>query len=260
MCSSQAAVSAGVEYEIGRPKDRLQMAMSQCFKVAGVKVPPDYVVKTENGFSYGTRQRYGYVTETKGVMFFVPITALRPDGTNPWDLTKAEREGRRQAREKVASYREKYPEFKEAYLLQTASQIGVRSTRRIIGEYILTREDVLSGKKFDDGVAQASFYCDIFEPDKAVVTHVYLEKSGDWYNIPYRCLVPKRIDNLLIAGRCISADYYAEASLRLMHTCMALGEAAGVAAALAAERNVPPRRIRVAELLARLAKQRNHLR
>lgn len=88
-------VVGGAQFEMGRPGDHLQMGVSQCYKVADVKVPPDYLVRTDDGLSYGTHQRYGYITEKEGVMFFVPITAFRVDGTNSWDLTRAEMEGRK---------------------------------------------------------------------------------------------------------------------------------------------------------------------
>lgn len=250
------SVACGARFEAGRPNDRLQMAISLCYRIGGIKPTPNAIVAGEDGYPRYTKQPRGYVNERDDVRSFVPITALRVDGTNARDLTRAEIAGRRQAREALARYRKTDPDFASAYLERTATQVGVRASRRIIGDYVLTESDVLDGKKRADAVAQASFYCDIFEPDKNVVTHRYLRKEGDWYDIPYACLLPRGIEGLLVAGRCISADYYAQASLRLMHTCMALGQAAGIAAALSARENVSPRKLNPLRVKAELQRAR----
>jgi hypothetical protein len=251
------AAASGAGFEIGRPEDHLQMAVSLCYKIGNVRLAPDAIVRAEDGSFRYAKPPKGYLTERDEERLIIPITALRVDATNARDLTRAEIEGRKKARKTVEWYRKEFPDFEDCHLIHTGVQVGVRSTRRILGDYVLTEEDVLEGKKFDDGVAEASFYCDVFEPDRPVVTHRYLKKEGDWYRIPYRCLLPRGIDGLLVAGRCISADYYAEASLRLMHTCMALGQAAGTAAALSIEQGISPRQLDSDRLCAALQTARD---
>ncbi len=253
------AVAAGASYEMGRPGDHLQMAVSSCYRVIARGAAPDSgLLQTERGLAYPAKNRLpGYVGAGRDERFFVPITALGVDGTDPWQLTQAEMDGRRYARESTEKDKARTPALGDIQLMQTGVHIGVRSTRRITGDYVLTGQDVLSGRKFPAAVAQASFYCDVFEPDKPVVTHKYLEKEGDWYEIPYQCLLPRNVEGLLVAGRCISSDYLAQSSLRLMHTCMAMGEAAGVAAGMAATNSETPREIAVDALRQVLQESRS---
>ncbi len=134
------------------------------------------------------------------------------------------------------------PGFERAYLQQTAAQIGIRESRRIRGEYMLTSEDVLGARKFPDGIARSAYPVDIHNP-AGTGTVIQDVPKGDYYEIPYRCLVPLGIDNLLVAGRCVSATHEAQASLRVMPQCFAMGEAAGVAAATAVRETTPPREV-----------------
>jgi hypothetical protein len=122
--------------------------------------------------------------------------------------------------------------------------VGVRETRRIIGEYQLTAKDVLTAQKFDDVIARCTYPIDIHNPEGhgTVLKRV---PDGDAYDIPLRCLLPQGVDNVLVAGRCISGTHEAHSSYRVMPISMATGQAAGVCAALAARsgtlaRDVPP--------------------
>lgn len=162
------------------------------------------------------------------------------DATNSADLTNAEIEGRRQVMATVDALQKYVPEFKSIQLVQTPVNIGVRETRRIMGEYVLTREDLVEGRKFDDGVLTATFGIDIHDPVLKTQTH---PKGGGAkpYQIPYRCLVPQKIDNLLVAGRCISGTHEAHASYRVTGNCIAMGESAGIASALCLKEGVIPR-------------------
>ena len=127
--------------------------------------------------------------------------------------------------------------FQNSQLLMTASQIGVRESRMIIGAYVLTKEDLEEGKKFEDAIAACSYSMDIHSPD-GEGTKFYSIPKGDYYTIPYRCLLPQKVDNLLVAGRCISATHEAQSSLRIMPTCCCIGEAAGTAIGIAAKSKV----------------------
>ena len=156
------------------------------------------------------------------------------DPLDPDDLTRAEIEARKQVMQLLEFFRSRVPGFENARLAATAAQIGVRESRRIAGEYTLTRDDVLAGRAFPDAVARSAYPIDIHNPSgSGTTTHRLAE--GRSYEIPYRCMVPQHVDGLLVAGRCISTTHEALASTRLTPTVMSLGQAAGTAAALAKE-------------------------
>ncbi len=156
------------------------------------------------------------------------------DPLDPDDLTRAEVEARMQVMQLLEFFRKRVPGFENARLAATGTQIGIRESRRIVGEYTLTRDDVLQARHFDDAVARSAYPIDIHNPaGSGTVTHRLPE--GESYEIPYRCLVPANVDGLLVAGRCISTTHEALASTRLTPTVMTLGQAAGTAAALAKE-------------------------
>ena len=154
------------------------------------------------------------------------------DPLDPDDLTRAEVEARGQVMQLLEFFRNRVPGFENARLAATGTQIGVRESRRIVGEYTLTREDVLQARRFDDAVARSAYPIDIHNPSGSGTTTHRLPE-GESYEIPYRCMVPQYVDRLLVAGRCISTTHEALASTRLTPTVMTLGQAAGTAAALA---------------------------
>ena len=168
------------------------------------------------------------------------------DPNDPEALTKAEIEGRRQAMEYARFICEQVPGYENAYLSAVSVQTGIRESRRILGEYRLTRQDVLEARRFDDAIAQCGWpFEDHGVGDSGQVEYL---GEGQTYDIPYRCLVPKKIDGLLVAGRCLSADHDAHASVRVMAQCMAMGQAAGTAAAIAAQRHIQPRDVSLPQL------------
>jgi len=175
------------------------------------------------------------------------------DGTNPDDLSRAEIDSRRQALQLVRFLRGHCPGLENVQLLGTGAQVGVRETRHILGDYVLTGADVLAGRRFADAIARCSYPIDVHDPTG---TRGRLEGiAADYYEIPYRCLVPRQVDNLLVAGRCISADHEGAASARVIPPCYATGEAAGTAAALAVRQGVPPRALDAALLRTTLKQQ-----
>ncbi len=174
------------------------------------------------------------------------------DPLDPDDLTRAEVEARAQAMRLVAFFRERVPGFAAARIAATATQIGVRESRRIVGEYTLTRADILERRTFEDAIARSAYPIDIHNPSGSGTTTHRLP-SGTSYEIPYRCLVPLAIDDLLVAGRCISTTHEALASTRLTPTVMTLGQAAGTAAALSLGAGVSPRALDARTLRERLA-------
>lgn len=154
------------------------------------------------------------------------------DPLDPRDLTRAEVQARAQVMQLLRFFRECVPGLEQARIAATGAQVGIRESRRIVGRYTLTADDVLHGREFDDAVARSAYPIDIHNPSGSGTTTHRLPE-GRTYEIPYRCLVPVNRDRLLVAGRCISTTHEALASTRLTPTVMTLGQAAGTAAALA---------------------------
>jgi hypothetical protein len=175
------------------------------------------------------------------------------DPLDPDDLTRAEVEARAQVMQLLDFFRADVPGFANARIAATATQIGVRESRRIVGEYTLTADDVLRARTFPDAVARSAYPIDIHNPTGSGTTTHRLP-AGASYEIPYRCLVPKGVDDLLVAGRCISTTHEALASTRLTPTVMTLGQAAGTAAALSLHEHVTPRALDPALLRERLVR------
>jgi hypothetical protein len=172
------------------------------------------------------------------------------DPTNIEQLSWAEIEGRRQALEYFRFLKERIPGYENAHLAGLSVQIGVRESRRIYGQYRLTREDVLAARKFDDAIAQCG--APIEEHHSGADTRWEYLPEGETYHIPYRCLLPLHCDGLLVAGRCLSADHDAHASVRSMGQCMAMGQAAGIAAAWAIHHHTTPSEVSIPSLQNRL--------
>lgn len=194
------------------------------------------------------------------------------------DLTRQLIEQRQQVQWLVELFRKRVPGFENCWLIETAPMLGVRDSRRIIGEYVFTGEDLVLARKFPDAIARDSHGFDIHHPtdaDAGYVKHIHLPESkepavcrpdgkggyearlkpGEHFEIPYRSLVPLKIENLLVAGRCYSATFEAQAGSRLILTCITMGQAAGTAAALAIESGVTPRRLDAGQLRKRMIEQ-----
>lgn len=199
--------------------------------------------------------------QREGVLFFsgphedeVLVNVSRVSGLDPTnieDLTKAEIEGRKQVLQLESFFQQCIPGFEKAVVAAVGSQIGVRETRRIIGHYVLNGLDVLDARRFDDVIARSGYPIDIHNPEGKGVTANFIREGGT-YDIPYRSIVPLKIGNLLLAGRCISTTHEAQATTRLTPSCMAIGQAAGIAAALAVKHHCNAIDVPVTELQERL--------
>ncbi len=225
------AVAAGAPYKVGRKSD-------------GLTQPGTLMYTLEQIGGKGQRGGWRMPHNQK----LVNATRVKLDGTNAEQLTRAELAGRRQMKAQV----DKWEREGEYRLLHSGPHFGIRETRRIVGEYILTEQDVQSGRRFPDRIARSSYPIDEHNPTGRPGTR--LEKVPP-YEIPYRCLVPLGIENLLVAGRCISSDHIAQTSYRVMLVVMQLGQAAGTAAALSLESKATPRELDVAALQQRLTRQ-----
>lgn len=177
---------------------------------------------------------------------WVNTTRIVGDAAMAAELTRAEIEGRRDSHVIAAYFRKALPGFENSRLLHTSTQIGIRETRRLVGMYTMTGDDVRAGTVFDDAVAVGCWPIDVHPSDQDVGIHAMYVPLP--YGIPYRSLVPVATDGLLAAGRCISVNRDALGSTRVGATCAATGEAAGVAAAIAANRDVRLRDLDTAEL------------
>jgi hypothetical protein len=173
------------------------------------------------------------------------------DPLDPDDLTRAEVESRLQAMQLLEFFRRRVPGFAGARIAATGTQVGIRESRRIVGRYTLTREDVLQARRFDDAVARSAYPIDVHNPSGSGTSTQRLA-PGESYEVPYRTLLPVNREQLLVAGRCISTTHEALASTRLTPTVMTLGQAAGTAAALACARGVRVADIDTNELRAQL--------
>jgi hypothetical protein len=180
------------------------------------------------------------------------VTKVR--GTDVWDLSYAEWESRRQMRQIAAFLRTYVPGFEKAYVIQSGVNVGVRETRRILGHYQLTADDILQARKFPDVIARSTYPVDIHNPE-GVGTILKRVPPGEAYDIPLRCLLPEKVDGLIVAGRCISGTHEAHSSYRVMPVSMATGQAAGVCAALATRNRKPPRAILTTDVQDELIRQ-----
>jgi len=285
-CTGDADVAAlaGAPFKKGREADGLMQPVTMFFSVRNVddgKLQkhfddhPDEKDKITPGIpkTFGSlikeAKKHGdfplnhdiigaYQTNKKGEYLMNASRLHNIDGTEVNDLTKAEIEGHKQV-EVLMNFLHKYvPGFEKAELTEVGSTIGVRETRHIIGEYILTQEDVQDPKGFDDVIALSSFPVDIHDP---VTGGGYFEglRKGVSFEIPYRSLVPLKVEQLLVAGRPISATHSAAGAIREMPQCFATGQAAGTAAALSLKSKVPPRKIDIQKLQKTLISQNVYL-
>lgn len=200
------------------------------------------------------REHVGTFRDVRDGVWRLNVTRiLGVDATTSAGMTKAEIEGREQVDYVVRFLRNYAPGFEQVRLLDTGAQCGVRETRHIVGDYTLTYDDVKQGRRFADAIACFAYPIDIHQVNGE--TSLMEGIQGEYYQIPYRTLIPKGMDNLLVVGRCISASHEAAASLRVMPACFATGQAGGVAAALAAQQKAPVRRLDTSEIQNVLRKQ-----
>lgn len=198
----------------------------------------------------------------KGEVVFNTTHVGRVDGTKSSDLTRAEIESRRQMMSVVSFVRKYIPGFENAYLLRSATQVGVRETRRIVGDYRFSADDVARARKFGDAICRLAYPVDVhtgkgdgYTKEEQGYFGLVVPPPGDWYEIPYSCLLPVGLDNVLIAGRCVSSSQAGHGAIRIMPACAAMGEAAGTAAAMSIETGCNVRDIDRDNLLIKLREQ-----
>ncbi|MEI8245707.1 MAG: FAD-dependent oxidoreductase [Lentisphaerota bacterium] len=263
---------AGVPWEQGDGKSKCAMAMTKPFRLGNAVMPEDfpseeYNRKIDDDFKKAMESGEfsdPIITSGRIVIYLKnwtrplanrpemlvggPSRILNVNPLDPWELSEAERTARAQIRQ-VKDYYLKYcPGCENAYFLDSSNHIGTRSTRRIQGIAKVTGEDAFNFKKSPLSIAKSSWQIDVWPADSFTASadkapegwnqKVY---AGEYFDIPYGCLVADTVDNLLAGGRCISADHYAQSSLRIQQTCMATGEAAGTIAAMSLKAAASPR-------------------
>jgi glycine/D-amino acid oxidase-like deaminating enzyme len=243
-CSGDADICALAGAPFEAPGDDVQ-SLSTVFRIANVDVARAESLPKKELWSlmreardsgrYALTRIEGSVHRTphEGVMMALMTRVRKVDATDADQLSAAEPEGRRQAHEYFRFLHECVPGYERAVLLSTSPAIGVRESRRIVGEHVLTADEILAATRFTDQIARCG--APIEEHHAGDDTRwVYLEE-GATYGVPFRALQPRELANVLVAGRCFSATHDAHASARSMATCMAMGQAAGTASALSDE-------------------------
>ncbi|SDD08230.1 FAD dependent oxidoreductase [Paenibacillus sp. UNCCL117] len=251
---ARVAVDAGAKYHSGRESDGLTQPMTLMFMMTDTGKPVKPYLP-EDGYYYEhvsdlPQGRKLYWERGEKGTLLVNMTRVKGNGAKIEDINYAEKESLRQAFS-VAHYLQRNG-FENYALTHIPGQVGVRETNQIVGRYTLTEQDVTSGRRFDDVVAQTNYEIDIHSPDGKSGTD---ERKVSGYDIPYRCLVPEGVEGVLVAGRAISATHVAMSSMRVQATCYAMGQSAGVAASLAIEQQCDLADIDIARLHAVLQAQ-----
>lgn len=296
-CTGDGAVAAqaGVPWDQGDDKHAYAMALTKVLRIGNVRrgerpLTPEEIAELESAWQHAcetgeyttpviTSGRVLHYARTlrwalpgrRPEIMLVVSRVLRVNPLDPWELSEAEREGRDQARQLADFYRKYVPGCEESYLLDTSNHIGVRSSRRIRGLAVVTAEDVMEFRKYPDGIAKGSWDIDVWPADSVTASPVdrqsqaYKERKarlagGEYYDIRYGALVAKDVDNLMVAGRCLSAHHIAQSSLRIQQTCMATGQAAGTASAISLAQGKTPRELDPSIVVAALARDRRAVR
>ena len=255
---------AGCDFQLGRDADGYCQPMTTCFRIGNADVKAFLAEKPRLQEIWRAEQAAGKITNPRenllvftgigeGILHFNTTRVTKHDPTNAEDVSRAEITARRQIAEIMRFLREHSPACKDAVLLSSAAHIGVRESRKLRGVHILTAEELKSLTRFEDVIAVGNYAIDIHSPT-GTGTELYYFKAGEYYDIPYRSLLPREYDNLLVAGRCISTTHEAQASVRIMPICATLGEAAGNAVALARKNGVGTYDVDIKALQALLRK------
>lgn len=261
-CSGDADLCAwaGAKFDKGNEKGEDLMPATHCFVLTNVD---EYAFQTGVYMHGSNPQNPIYKILKSGKYPLIPDSHLCScivgprtvgfnaghlwgvDNTNPLTTSKAMVQGRQMAQQYRDALAEYYPAaFGNAFLIATGSLMGIRETRRVIGDYVLKLSDYLERRSFEDEICRNSYFIDVHLGKEAAVKcrnglinweeRTFRYKPGESHGIPYRCLTPKELSNVLVAGRSISCEQLVQGSVRVMPVCLAMGEAAGTAAAMAA--------------------------
>jgi len=236
------AYICGCPMRLGRPEDGLCQPMTLCFRIGNIDIPKFQENRAAMQALYKQHQAEGRIknpredvlifnTLVDNMLHFNTTRIIKKNPVDPDDLSWAEMEAREQMLEIFNFLVENCPGFENAQLV-TSSDIGVRESRMVDGQYVLTGDDLVACRRFEDVIACGNYDIDIHNPAGTGTSHYYFPE-GQYYDIPLRSLRPLGVENMLVAGRCVSVTHEAQASVRIMPICCSMGEAAGVAAAVA---------------------------
>ena len=255
---AQLAYLAGCQTVVGRESDHLCQPMTLCFRVGNVDVKRFSASNPEMQRAYRQSLQQGellnerenilvFPTPIPNVLHFNTTRVVKKNPTSAEDVTAAEILARRQVYE-IYDFMKKHADgLEDSFLMMTASEIGVRESRMIVGDHVLTEEECKQCITFEDAIAACNYDIDIHNPEGAGTSHYYFGE-GEYYTIPYRSLIPRGVENVLVAGRCISSDHGAQASYRIMPVVCCIGEAAGTAIGLLAQQKISVRALNVGAL------------
>lgn len=247
---AQLSYLSGVPCVQGRESDGLCQPMTLCFRIGNVDMDKFLASASQMQEEYKRAQTNGEIknprenilffqTPTENVLHLNTTRIIKKSPTSVYNLTEAEIEAREQVFE-IYEFMKKHAQgLENSYIQSTGAQMGVRESRRIIGKYTLTQQDCKECRKFEDAVVACNYDIDIHNPSGTGTSHYYFG-DGEYYTIPYRCLVPIEIDNLLVAGRCISTTHEAQASYRIMPVVCCIGQVAGAAMSMAIKEKIKP--------------------
>ncbi|KUJ76983.1 hypothetical protein AVO45_10890 [Ruegeria marisrubri] len=267
-CSGDGDISAkaGVPYSLGDGRGNM-MAVTLSFLMVGAdwdrvfaENDPYFRRHAAKGIAQGRlhpdlAQLYLMRGFHRDTVFCNSVAIRGVDGTDPADITRATQEGRRRCHQLAQFLRSDVPGFENAFMMNLGPTVGVRETRKLEGLYRVTGADLAAGTRFPDGIVCCDNPIDDVMRGSSEMTHDAMVEEGGYYTIPFRSLVPRRIENLMFAGRILSADPTAFASVRGMPQCMAMGQATGTAAWLALREGVPVQQVGHEELVASLRAQ-----
>ena len=266
---AQLAYLANCPTVLGRESDHLCQPMTLCFRLGNVDVEKFYESREKLKIAHAQSLAAGELTNPRenilvfktpihNVLHFNTTRVVKKNPTSPEEVTEAEVLARRQVYE-IYDFMKKHADgLENSFLMMTAAEIGVRESRMIVGDYVLTEQDCRNCVKFEDAIAACNYDIDIHNPEGTGTSHFYFP-AGEYYTIPYRSLIPKGVSNMLVAGRCISSDHGAQASYRIMPVVCCIGEAAGSAVGLAVKQNCTVREVDVKELQNELKSNRAYI-
>jgi len=289
------AALAGVPFESGRKEDGVSQPMSLRFMVGNVDLSKlaDFLLENDNrsyvdppliefamvlggGWPLEKLFREGVeegLLNNSDIVYFQAFSVPGMPGVVAFNcpriignykgfdadhLTEAVIQGRRRISRLFSFLRKKIPGFEESYLAMTAPMVGVRESRRIVGEYVLSAQDYFNARKFEDAVSRNRYPIDIHLPTSRLPGEGKLG-PGEYHEIPYRSLIPVKVENLIVACRALSASFEAHGAVRIQPNMRAIGQAAGVAAALCVKKGVRPRQLDGKELRETLVQQGAYL-
>lgn len=234
---------SGCDFQLGREKDNLCQPMTTCFRLCGVDTAKFKEEKPHLIEIYNKLQDEGKIKNPRenilvfygvgnGILHLNTTRVVKHNPVDDFELSRAEIEARSQVLEMFNFLCEYSEACRDASIVSIAEEIGVRESRKLKGVHILTEDEIRACTKFEDSITLGNYDIDIHNPEgRGTYLHYFVNQ--EYYSIPYRSLLPKERDNLLVTGRCLSADHGAHSSVRIMPVCACLGEAAGLAAAVA---------------------------